>query len=102
MPGWGYSKQAIVPGANQLPASLMDHPVVPVAQENQVRQISWAALGPMQKVVRCALRCGALTPGPLAELITRVQSAAGGTGDNSPRPPHIDNNRIAPENDPGH
>src|ERR1700726_981118 len=55
---------ALDPG--QLPATLMDHPVVAVAEEDQILYVAAAAVAPVHQVMRIGERHWAITTGPFA------------------------------------
>src|SRR5207245_11502010 len=63
---------------NQLPAALVRHPVVSMAQEDHVRQIGVAAVDPVNNVVRIAPCSGPLAARPFAMTVARIESKTHG------------------------
>src|SRR5438309_7995587 len=83
-----------VAGLDQLPAALMHHPVMPMAEQDLVLDLSAAAMQPMHDVMAIALRRRPLATRPLAVLIPRDQSPAPRTFDRSLAPPDVDHHRV--------
>src|SRR5438094_859899 len=78
---WHRQHLALV-GAHQLPAALVRHPVVSVAQQDHVGEIGLAAVRPVDDVVGIAPGCRTLAAWPLAMTIAGVEGATRGAGDN--------------------
>jgi hypothetical protein len=102
--GWGMSAGPMrwgggeppIGAAGQLPAALMDRPVVLAAQRGQVGQVGGAALLPGHQVVALAPGQG---PGTVREdtaTVAHRQGAALGGGDDPAGPSHIQRLAGAP------
>src|SRR5439155_2991548 len=74
---WHGQHLALV-GTHQLPAALVRHPVVAVAQEDHVREVGLAALGPMDDMVSVAPGCRPVAARPLAMTVAGVEGATRG------------------------
>ena len=79
---WHRQHLALV-GAHQLPAALVRHPMVSMAQQDHVGEIGLAAVGPMDDVVRICPGCRPLATWPLAMTVASVESATRGAGDHT-------------------
>src|SRR5207247_9540326 len=60
---------------HQLPADLMDQPVVPMAQQNEVVEVGGPAAGPVHEVMRGGPRRRPLATGPAAGAVSRLQGS---------------------------
>src|SRR5207253_1810450 len=83
-----------VTGLDQLPAALMHHPVMPMAEQDLVFDLSAAAVQPMHDVMSVTCRRRSFAAGPLAVFIPRDQSPAARTLDRSLAPPDVDHHRV--------
>src|SRR5215207_1284570 len=95
--GWGGGEVA-VGAAGQLPAPLMDRPMVGSAHQGQIGQVGGAAIDPVPQVVALTPGDG---PGAVGEHTAPVADGQGGAlgrGDDSAGPPDIQRlGRRAPE-----
>src|SRR5438552_8795153 len=72
----------------------MHHPVMPVAEQDLVFDLSAAAMQPMHDVMSIALRRRPLATRPLAVLIPRDQCSAARTFDRPLAPADVDHHRV--------
>src|SRR5438477_3886233 len=70
------------------------HPVMPVAEQDLVFDLSAAAVQPMHDVMSVTCRRRSFAAGPLAVFIPRDQSPAARTFDRSLAPPDVDHHRV--------
>ena len=61
-----YRKELAAIDPGQLPATLMDHPVVAVAEQDQILYVGPASVAPVHQVMRIGERHGAIATGPFA------------------------------------
>src|SRR5207253_4978221 len=79
----------------------MDRPVMVLAEQDHVREVGLAALGPVNDVVRRTPRSRALAAGPAAVLVTSVEQTPRATGDHALRPPGVDDGGVRAKQNPG-
>src|SRR5438552_18430243 len=88
--------------AHDLPTALMHHPVMTVAEQDQVVEDGLTAFDPVFEVVALAERCRPAATGPLAVLVAKPERLFQPAGDDAPRPAHIDRHGILAQKDAGH
>ena len=81
--------QLAVGAAGQLPAALMDRPMVGPAQQGQVRQVGGAAVQPVQQMMALAPGQGPVTVGEHTAAVADGQGGALGGGDDPAGPPEV-------------
>src|SRR5207247_5270868 len=85
----------------QLPAALVRHPMVSMAQEDHVRQIGLAAVDPVNNVVRIAPGCGPFAARPFAMTVARIESTTPGAGYDATGAADVDHDRLRSQHDAG-
>ena len=86
--GWG-GRQAPVGLSAQLPAALMDRPMMGPAQQDQVGQVGGAAVQPVQEMMGFAPGQGAAAAREDTAAVTDGQGAVLGGGDDPAGPPDV-------------
>src|SRR5207253_7625959 len=81
-------------GLDQLPAALMHHPVMPMAEQDLVLDLSAAAMQPVHDVMAIAFRRRPLAARPLAVLVPRDQRLASRSFDRPLTPADVDHHRV--------
>src|SRR5438552_11120073 len=85
---------ATVISSYQLPAALMNLPVMAATEQDLVFDLASAAAGPVHEMVSVAPRCRPLAIRPLAVLVAGDQGPAPGPCDDTLRPPDVDHHRV--------
>jgi hypothetical protein len=85
---WG-GAEAAVGAAGELPAALVDRPVMRSAQQGQVGQVGRATLDPVHQVVAFAPGQGPITVGEDAAAVAHGQGGPLGAGDDPAGPPDL-------------
>src|SRR5579864_2050297 len=75
-----YRKELPALDSGELPATLMDHPVVAVAEQDQILDIRVPAVAPVHQVMRIGEGHWAVAPGPLASTGARPAAPPGRPG----------------------
>src|SRR6202011_5143019 len=86
---------------DDLPAPLVDHPVMPMAEQYQVRQVGLAAIDPMLQVVALAPARRPVAAGPAAVPVAVVERLPSRPFDSSFGAADVDHHRVGVEQDPG-
>src|SRR5205814_8504078 len=80
--------------AHDLPTALMHHPMMTVAEQDQVAEDGLTAFDPVLEVVAVAERCRPAATRPLAVPVTKPERLFQRAGDDAPRPAHIDRHGV--------
>src|SRR5438094_10550062 len=84
-------------GANfspdDLPSAFMHHPVMAVAQEDEIVEVGRTVPYPVHQVVTRGVRGWTVASGPPARLVANAQGAALRRRDHPPRPADVDDLR---------
>src|SRR4029077_12239696 len=84
-----------------LPPTLVNHPVMAVTEQGEIRQIAATAMDPMHHVMRRGPARRSLTIPPDAAVVAGIQRLALRPRDNPPGPPDIDDHGVGVEQDAG-
>src|SRR5439155_25298674 len=85
---------ATVISSYQLPAALMNLPVMAATEQDLVFDLASTAAGPVDEMMSVAPGGRPLAVGPLAVPVARDQRPPPGPCDDSLRPPHVDHHRV--------
>jgi len=94
-----YRKELPALDSGQLPATLVDHPVVAVAEQDQIVHVARAAVAPVHHVMRIGERHRAIATGPFASTGPNPQCRSGGRAWHPQRPADVDHRGIRSEED---
>src|SRR5437879_3913776 len=96
IPSWRMVKLSVRGIASRVPSlrltscrSLVDHPVVAVAEEDEVLEIGRSTPRPMHQVMRVGPGSWAIAAGPAAALVAGVQGSDPGAVDDPLGPPDV-------------
>src|SRR5438093_5176699 len=78
----------------------MDRPVMVLAEQEHVRKIGLATLGPVDDVVRRTPRGRTLAPGPATVLVAGIQQPPSAAGDDALFPSGVDDRGVPAEQNP--
>ena len=88
--------------ADDLPPAFVDHPVMAMAEKDEVFQVGLAASGPMLEMVRDRVRTRPVAAGPPASPVSNSQRTFQRGGDDPLRASDVDHLRLGAEKDAGH
>src|SRR5438132_12446998 len=74
--GWGDGDDLLIMSFDQLPSTLMHHPMVAATEQDQVVKVGRTALDPMHQAMSIAHRGGAFAPLPLPVPVASLQCSA--------------------------
>src|ERR1700683_4431033 len=86
--GWDHQDPLIAP--DQLPATLMDRPVVAIAEQDEVLQVGRPAVAPVDDVVGVGPGSGAVAARPHAALVANPERGPGSIAGQTHCPSHLD------------
>src|SRR5258708_30094466 len=97
---WDGDHPSVLP-AHDLPATFMDHPVMPVAEQGEVRRLIRAAMQPVLDVMARGPARRPLATRPGAAPVAHVERLAPSAFDRARGAPDIDHLRLGVEHDAG-
>ena len=84
---------------HDLPVALVDHPVMPVAEQDQVAEVGCPAMDPVNQVMRRAPPRRAVTSRPAAAAVASVERPPSGLRNDALGAPDVDHQRLGVEED---
>src|SRR3989454_7290341 len=100
--GWRDRDDLLIMSFDQLPSTLMHHPMVASTEQDQVVEVGRTALDPMHQVMSIAHRGGAFASWPAAVPVASLQGSAQSSRDHPLGAPDVDRHGVLAEQDAGH